>query len=62
MIDKKKKHIGKVFEYFTHSGTKRTARCTQIEFHQGLGKPIFIGVSPFGNMVRLTKEEIHRFI
>ncbi|WP_156422709.1 hypothetical protein [Bacillus sp. FJAT-29937] len=55
------KHIGRVFEYFTHNGSKRIATCKKIEFHQGLGKPIFIGLSPFGNEVRLTKDEIHKF-
>jgi hypothetical protein len=56
-----KKHIGKVFEYYVDSGAKRIATCTKIEFHQGLGKPIFTGISPFGNEVRLTKDEIHKF-
>lgn len=55
------KHIGKVFEYFTHDGQRRSATCKRIEFHQGLGKPIFIGISPFGNEVKLTKDEIHTF-
>lgn len=56
------KYIGKVFEYYTHQGDKRKATCKRIEFHQELGKPIYIGLSPFGNQVRLTKAEIHRFI
>lgn len=56
------KHIGKVFEYYTHKGEKRIATCKKIEFHQLLGKPIFIGVSPFGNEVKLSKDEIHRFM
>ena len=56
------KYKGKVFEYFTHDGIKRVAVCQEIAFHKGLGKPIFIGVSPFGNVVKLTKEEIHKFI
>ncbi|GIN55045.1 hypothetical protein J36TS2_39390 [Bacillus paralicheniformis] len=56
------KYKGKVFEYFTHDGIKRVAVCKEIAFHKGLGKPIFIGVSPFGNVVKLTKEEIHKFI
>lgn len=56
------KYIGKGFVYFTHDGNKRVATCRKIEFHQGLGKPIFIGVSPYGNVVRLTRNEIHRFI
>lgn len=56
------KYIGKVFEYFTHDGTKRYATCKKIKFHEGLGKPVFIGVSPRGNVVSLTREEIHRFV
>lgn len=56
------KYIGKVFEYYVSNGTKGVATCKKIEFHKGLGKPIFIGVSPFGNEVKLTKEEIHRFV
>lgn len=56
------KYIGKGFEYFTHSGTMRGGTVKKIEFHQGLGKPIFIGVSPFGHVLRLTREEIHRFV
>lgn len=56
------KHIGKTFEYFTHDGTKRVATCKKIEFHQGIGKPVVIGISTFGNEVRLTKDEIHRFV
>lgn len=56
------KYIGKGFEYITHDGTKRVATCKKIEFHQGLGKPIFVGISPFGNLVRLTKDEIYRFV
>lgn len=55
------KYIGKAFEYFTHSGTKGVAKCTGIEFREFVG-PVFIGVSPFGNKVELTKNEIHRFI
>ncbi|MGK4040833.1 hypothetical protein AB0Y20_00930 [Heyndrickxia oleronia] len=56
------KYIGRGFEYFTHNGVKRVATCTKVEFHQLLGKPVFIGISPYGNQVRLTKNEIHRFI
>ncbi|MFY0519273.1 hypothetical protein ACOMCU_15820 [Lysinibacillus sp. UGB7] len=52
------KYIGKVFEYYSHHGEKRKATCKKIEFHQELGKPIFIGITPFGNHVRLTREEI----
>lgn len=56
------KYIGKGFEYFTHCGTKRVGTVKKIEFHKELGKPIFIGVSPFGNTLRLSREEIYRFI
>lgn len=56
------KYIGKTFEYFTHNGTKRFATVQKIEFHQLLGKPIFIAKSPFGNEVRLTRDEISRFV
>lgn len=52
------KHIGRTFEYYTSDGQRRTARCTGIEFHQLLGKPIFIGVSAYGNTVRLSKDEV----
>lgn len=55
------KYIGKVFEYFTHNNEKRTATCRKIEFHHGLGKPVFIGVSPWGNEVSLTRDEISCF-
>lgn len=56
------KYIGKGFEYYTHDNILRVATVEKIEFHQGLGKPIFIGKSPYGNIVRLTREEIHRFV
>lgn len=56
------KHIGRVFEYVTHQGDTRKATCKKLEFHAGLGKPIFIGISPYGHEVKLTKEEIHRFL
>lgn len=56
------KYIGKGFEYFTSDGSKKAATCKKIMFHKGLGKPLFIGISPYGNTVRLTKEEIYRFI
>jgi hypothetical protein len=55
------KHIGKVFEYLTSDDNKRIATCKKIEFHQLLGKPIFIGMSPFGNEVKLSNDEIHRW-
>lgn len=54
--------IGRGFEYFISDGTKRVATCTKIEFHEGLRKPLFTGISPHGNKIRLTREEIHRFI
>lgn len=56
------KYKGRDFIYFTHSGERRRATCTEIEFHQGLKKWLFIGVSPYGNQVRLTKDEIHKFL
>ena len=56
------KHIGKKFEYYTNQGNKYTAVCQKIEFDKLLGKPLFTGVSPYGNTVKLTKDEIHRFI
>lgn len=54
----KTKHIGKVFRYTTASGVTRTAKCKTIEYHQGLRKWLFIGVSPFGNTVRLSMDEV----
>ncbi|MCM3109948.1 hypothetical protein [Lederbergia lenta] len=56
------KHIGRRYEYYTNNGEMRQAKCIKIEFQTLLDKPIFIGVSPFGHEVRLTKEEIYRFI
>ncbi|MGX9135090.1 hypothetical protein ACWV26_12080 [Rummeliibacillus sp. JY-2-4R] len=56
------KHIGKAFEYYTWNGQKQIAICKKIEFHQVLRKPIFIGVSLSGNKVRLSKDEIYRFV
>lgn len=56
-----KKYIGKRMEYYTSKGEKRIATCTGIEFHQLLKKWIFIGISPYGNGVRLSKDEIHKF-
>jgi hypothetical protein len=56
------KYIGKRMEYLTHSGYMRVATVEKIEFHQGIGKWLFIGLSPFGHKVRLTKGEICKFI
>jgi hypothetical protein len=56
------KYIGKTFEYITHDGSKRFATVKKIEFHQGSGKPILIAKSPFGNEVKLTRDEITRFV
>ncbi|HDR4736915.1 TPA: hypothetical protein QCR36_003966 [Bacillus cereus] len=53
---------GKGFEYFTHCGTKRFGTVKKIKFDKKLGIPIFIGVSPYGNKLVLTREEIHKFI
>lgn len=55
------KHIGRSFEYFTASGEKRFATCVGIDLNSSLGKPVFIGISPFGNRVRLSREEINKF-
>jgi len=55
-------YIGKAFEYYTSDGEKYVARVKKIEFLKGLGQPVFIGVSPYGNEVRLTRREIHRFL
>lgn len=55
------KYIGRLFEYTTHSRITRTATCKSVEFHQGIGKWLFIGISQYGNIVRLTKNEIDRF-
>lgn len=57
-----KKHIGRGFEYYTSDGIKRVATCKRIDFHEDLKRPIFTGISPFGNIVRLTTDEIYRFI
>lgn len=51
------KYIGKRIEYHVKNGEQRVATIKQIEFHPGLKKPLFIAISPFGNMVRLTREE-----
>lgn len=56
------KHVGRWYEYYASNGVLRKAKCVDIEFHKLLGKPIFIGVSPFGHEVRLTIEEIYRFL
>lgn len=54
--------VGKLFEYFTYQGEKRTATCVSMEFHKGLRKILYTCVSPYGNTVRLTKDEIHRIL
>lgn len=56
------KYLGKRMEYLTHSGELRVATVEKIEFHQGIGKCTFIGVSPFGHPVRLSKDEVLRFV
>jgi hypothetical protein len=56
-----KKYIGKAFEYIISSGEVRVATCKRIEFNALINKPVFIGISPFGNEVRLTREEISKF-
>lgn len=61
-MEANKLHVGKTMEYYTHDGRKGTARVEDVVYHEQLGKPLFIGVSPFGNPVRLTRDEIHRFI
>lgn len=60
-MEKQAKYIGKTFSYRVSSGQIRTARCTRIEFDKLLGKPVFHGVSPFGNRLRLTREEIEHW-
>ncbi|MFS1518582.1 hypothetical protein V1503_19275 [Bacillus sp. SCS-151] len=55
------KYIGRGIEYYTFNGEKRTAVINKIEFHKALRRPIFTGLSPYGNLVRLTRDEIHRF-
>ena len=54
--------IGKDMEYLTRDGVKRFATIQKIEFHQLLGKTVFIGISPYGNSVMLSQDEIHKFI
>ncbi|MGG0308359.1 hypothetical protein ABEY43_06905 [Priestia megaterium] len=56
------KYMGRQIEYLTHNGNKHTGVIKNIEFHQGLKKPLFIIVTPFGNVARLSKEEIHKVI
>lgn len=55
------KYIGKRMEYLTHSGELRVATVKNIEFHQGIVKWLFVGISPFGHQVRLTRDEINKF-
>ena len=47
------KCVGKIFEYLTHSGEKRIAIVEKIDFHEGLGKEVYVGKSPFGHEVKL---------
>lgn len=54
--------VGKLFEYITYQGETRTATCVKIEFHKGIKKILYTCVSPYGNTVRLTKDEIHRIL
>lgn len=56
-----RKYIGRAIEYYTHNGSKRIATVTKISFHPGLKKPIFEAVSPYGNKVELTRDEIYKF-
>lgn len=56
------KYIGRSFVYKTHTGERRMARCTGIEMDTLIGKPIFVGISPFGHRVCLSKSEIEKFI
>ena len=56
------KYIGKGIEYFTHDGTKRVGTITKIEFHQQLKKPLFTCISPYGNVFRLSRDEIHKVL
>ena len=55
-------YVGKVMEYEVNSGEKRVATVEKVEFHQELGKELFVGKSPNGHTVKLTKDEIDRFI
>lgn len=61
MKEKDFKYIGRVMYYSLYDGRMRTAICQAIEFRTGLG-PVFIGESPHGHIVRLTKKEIHRIL
>jgi hypothetical protein len=54
------KYIGRRMEYKVNDGSIRVATIKGIEFHQLLKKPVFIGLSPFGNRVTLTRDEIHK--
>jgi hypothetical protein len=51
------------FEVITDNGRKiRKARIIGVETSKHTGKTIFIAVTPFNNVVRLTSDEISRFI
>jgi len=59
--DKEEQNIGKQMEIICSDGTKRYATVTEIEFHEALQKNIYVGVTKYGNKVRMTREEIERF-
>ena len=55
------KYIGKMITYTTHGEygiNRRRARIEKIEFNEQIGKPLFICKSAFGNVIRLTRNEI----
>jgi len=54
------KYIGKGVEFYVGDGTKRVGKIKKIEFDQLLGKPVFIIQTPFGNIARLTRNEISK--
>lgn len=49
--------VGREFVYLLN-GEFRTARCTGIEWHFGLKKRLFHGISSRGNRLKLTSDEI----
>lgn len=57
--------IGKVieFEVLTDYGRKkRTARIIGVEKSKHTGKTLFVALTPYDNIVKLTEEEITRII
>lgn len=56
------KYIGKTFIYAVNSGETRKARCVEIQMNHSVGKPLFIGKTVYGNTVKLTRDEIIRFL